>query len=281
MLLRFRQHAAGAAGGVVDFDDLAFLVNEIIVGEEKVDHELDDLARREVIARLLVCLLVEPTDEVLEDVAHRDVGDGVRVQINCSDLLDDFKEAVGLLQLLNLVGEIELLDDLPRARGEAGDEFREVGRELVRVAEELVEGEVAGFVESQFVLPVDHLLDGRGVIFALGLQLLVLGDDLILGLSQDAIQPAQHRERDHHSAILRRPVRATQEIGDVPDDITVFFEGFEVFHGWVGLGHEAAAADVDEQAAVRFDELLRLHKHFPEMGFKLAESGVVRGHSAD
>jgi len=28
-------------------------------------------------------------------------------------------------------------------------------------------------------------------------------------------------------------VRAAQEIGDVPDDIAVFFEGFEVFHEWV------------------------------------------------
>jgi hypothetical protein len=50
-----------------------------------------------------------------------------------------------------------------------------------------------------------------------------------------ARQNLEDCQRDHHPAILRRPVRAAQEIGDVPDDITVFFEGFEVFHEWVGL----------------------------------------------
>ena len=157
------------------------------------------------------------------------------MQIDRGDLLDHFKKAVGLLQLLDLVGEIELFDDLPRPRGEAGHKLHQIGCELVRVAEELAEGEIAGVVEGHFELrvaefPVDHLLDGLRVIFARGLQLLVLGDDLILSLLQHAIQPAQHRERDHHPAILRRPVRAAQEIGDVPDNITVFFEGFEAFH---------------------------------------------------
>jgi hypothetical protein len=33
----------------------------------------------------------------------------------------------------------------------------------------------------------------------------------------------------------------------------VFFEGFEVFHEWVGLGREAEEADVDDQATVLFD----------------------------
>ncbi|MEM7624170.1 MAG: SDR family NAD(P)-dependent oxidoreductase [Planctomycetota bacterium] len=33
--------------------------------------------------------------------------------------------------------------------------------------------------------------------------------------------------RDHHPAILRRPVGSAEEVGDVPDDIALFFEGFE------------------------------------------------------
>ena len=134
--------------------------------KSSVHHELDDLARGEVISGLLVGLLVEAPDEVLEDVAHRDVRDGVRVQVHGGDLLDDFKEAVGLLQLLDLVVELELLDDLPRAGGEAGHEVAEIGRELVRVAEELLEGELAGVVEGQLELLVDDLLDGLGVILA-------------------------------------------------------------------------------------------------------------------
>jgi hypothetical protein len=36
------------------------------------------------------------------------------VQIDRGNFLNDFEEAVGLLQLLDLVGEIEFFDDLPR-----------------------------------------------------------------------------------------------------------------------------------------------------------------------
>jgi len=36
------------------------------------------------------------------------------------------------------------------------------------------------------------------------------------------------------------------------------FEGVEVFHGWVGSGRKVNEADVDEQEAARFDELLQL-----------------------
>lgn len=60
--LRLREHAAGAAGGVVDFDDLSLLVNEVVVREEKAHHELDDFARGEMVSRLLVGLLVEAPD---------------------------------------------------------------------------------------------------------------------------------------------------------------------------------------------------------------------------
>ena len=98
------------------------------------------------------------------------------------------------------------------------------------IAEELLEGEVTGVVEGQSGLMVDDLLDGFSVILALGLQLLVLGDDLILGLLQHAIHPAQHRGRDHHPAMLRWTVGTAEEIRDVPDDFAVFFEGFEVAH---------------------------------------------------
>ena len=74
--------------------------------KSSVHHELDDFARREVISGLLVGLLVEAPDEVLEQIAHRDVGDGVRVEIDGGDLLDDFKKAVGFLELLDLFLEI-------------------------------------------------------------------------------------------------------------------------------------------------------------------------------
>ena len=90
-----------------------------------------------MISGLLIGLLIEAPDEVFEDVAHRDVRDGVRVQVHGGDLLDDFKEPVGFLQLLDLFVELELLDDLPSTGGEPGHVVAEIGGELVGVAEKL------------------------------------------------------------------------------------------------------------------------------------------------
>ena len=67
------QHAARAAGGIVDgFDDVA--AGEVFLRrEEEVDHELDDFARGEVFPGFLVGLFRADPDEFLEDVTHLDV----------------------------------------------------------------------------------------------------------------------------------------------------------------------------------------------------------------
>ena len=55
VLLGGGEHAAGPAGRVEDVDDLAGLVERVLVrGEQQVDHQLDHLAGREVLARGLV-----------------------------------------------------------------------------------------------------------------------------------------------------------------------------------------------------------------------------------
>ena len=73
VFLRDGQHAAGPAGRIVNgFDDVA--AGEVLLRrEEEIDHELDHLARGEVLAGLLVGLLRADPDEFLEDVAHLDV----------------------------------------------------------------------------------------------------------------------------------------------------------------------------------------------------------------
>ena len=48
-------------------------------GDEQVDHELDDLARGEVLSGGLVGVFGEFPDQVLEDVAHVVVGQLVEV----------------------------------------------------------------------------------------------------------------------------------------------------------------------------------------------------------
>ena len=68
-LLGDRQHAAGAAGAVVE--EVGARLD--LVGdrqEDQVRHQLDGVARRPVLAGLLVVLLVEAADQLLEDRAH-------------------------------------------------------------------------------------------------------------------------------------------------------------------------------------------------------------------
>ena len=65
MLLGHGQHAAGAAGGVVDGD--------VPVGDgnvQQLDHEPDDFARGEVLSGLLAALFREAPQQLLVDVAH-------------------------------------------------------------------------------------------------------------------------------------------------------------------------------------------------------------------
>ena len=124
--------------------------------EEQVDHEADDLARREVVAGRLVGRLAELPDQLLEDVAHLDVADRVGVQVDLGELLDHQVEPVGLVELLDLGLEAEVLDDLARPAREAVDVAGQVGGDVVGVALELVEVEPAGVVER---LPGDVVED--------------------------------------------------------------------------------------------------------------------------
>ena len=69
-LFRHRQHAAGAAGAVVE--QVGARLD--LVGDRQEDqprHQLHGVARRPVLAGLLVVLLVEAADQLLEDRAHR------------------------------------------------------------------------------------------------------------------------------------------------------------------------------------------------------------------
>ena len=82
VFLRDGQHAARAAGGIVDgFDDVT--ASEVFLRrEQEIDHELDHLARREVFSSFLVRLLRADPDEFLEDVAHLDVVHALRREVD-------------------------------------------------------------------------------------------------------------------------------------------------------------------------------------------------------
>jgi hypothetical protein len=53
-----------------------------VVREDLCNHQADDLTRREVLARILVHRLVELPDQLLEYVAHLQVRDVVRMEVD-------------------------------------------------------------------------------------------------------------------------------------------------------------------------------------------------------
>ena len=95
VVLGDREHPARAAGRVEERPhDPALAKQLVVLDEEEVDHQPDDLARREVLAGRLVRELREAADELLVEVAHLQVGDDVRVEVDLGELRDDEVEEV-------------------------------------------------------------------------------------------------------------------------------------------------------------------------------------------
>ena len=64
---------------------------------------------------------------------------------------------------------------------------------------------------------VEARVEGRTL--ELVLRALVLGQDLRLGRREDAVKAAQDGYRQHHALVLRRAIRAAQQVGDLPDQV--------------------------------------------------------------
>jgi hypothetical protein len=79
------------------------------------------------------------------------------------------------------------------------------------------EAPTGGVVERQLEFGLQHHV---GIDFGRG-DLLVLGEHLILGRLQDAVQAAQDRERQDHVPVLVGLIRPPQQIGDLPDQVGI------------------------------------------------------------
>src|SRR5947209_13875881 len=108
MVLSNGQHAAGTARWIAERLDDARLGEDVVgvVDKEEVHHQPDDLARREVLAGGLVRKLREPSDELLVEVAHLDVGDDLRMQVDLGELADDLVKDVGPAEPVDLDAEV-------------------------------------------------------------------------------------------------------------------------------------------------------------------------------
>ena len=149
MFFRHAQHAARAAGGIVERPHDPFGAQNLAVRrEQQIHHQPDHFARREVVAGRLVRGFVEAPDQVFEDQAHVVIGNGVGMQVDVGELADNQVEPVGLVELGDLLLELEVLEYLSGLGRETLDVMRQVLRGLVGLALELLEVQLAGVVEG-------------------------------------------------------------------------------------------------------------------------------------
>ena len=229
-LLGHGQHAAGAAGAVVE---------QIRAGldlfgngqEDELRHQPHGIPRGPVLARLLVVLLVEAADQLLEDrahavvveagVPHRAVGvlhrGRAEIDVGRGELLDQRAQRVGLGEPLDLVAELEVLQDVLHVGREAVEIRLEVGPELLPAGAgaQVAQGELRRVVESLTRrLPQGRvLLDDAGLV-----EHRLHVEDVLLAVLQHRVQPAQHGHRQDDVAVLAAHVQVAQDVvGDAPD----------------------------------------------------------------
>ena len=201
--------------------------------EDQLRHQLHGVARRPVLARLLVVLLVEAADQLLEDRAHRVVVEAgvldravavqhrlrAQVDVRREELLDQRAERVGLREARDLVAELEVLEDVLDVRREAVEVGLEVGLELLlagagpEVAQRELRGVVeglAGRLPQGLVLVDDARLVERGLHVEHGL----------LGRLEHRVEAAQDGHRQDDVAVLAADVEVAQDVvGDAPDEV--------------------------------------------------------------
>ena len=97
----------------------------------------------------LVQGFVEAADQLLEDRAHGRVVDQVRVKIDALEPFHHLEQQTRLVELADGVVEVEPLQHLAHVLAEAGDVVPEVGGELRRVRDQLVEVVARGVVELE------------------------------------------------------------------------------------------------------------------------------------
>ena len=161
-VLGFGQHPSRAAGRIVDGHDRWQLVFDGF--ENEVGHQVDHFPRRKVLARFLVVLFVEFADQLLEYVAHPEVGQGRQlaaigifallgseVDVGRGKFFQHVQQHVLGRQVPDLALQLELIDDLFDVRAEPIEVVLEVGlQDLLAVgsgSEKPLQGPFAGVVK--------------------------------------------------------------------------------------------------------------------------------------
>ena len=114
------EHAARSGRRIVEGAHHAGLRKGVVVlDEEEIDHEPNDLTRREVLSGGLVRKLGKLANQLFEYAPHRRVGHGLGVKVYVRELLADEVEQPRFLEPVHLSVKLEPLEDVAHGPREA------------------------------------------------------------------------------------------------------------------------------------------------------------------
>ena len=220
VLLGDHQHATRAAAGVVDGAHRATAGDaRLVAREHEIHHQVDHVARGEVLAGIFVQRLVELADQLFEDCPHRGVVDLARVQIHGPEALQHLEQQPRLVELADGVVEVEPLQHLAHVAAEAGDVVAQVGCDVRRIGQQGFEVVARGVVEGESGSPAKLRVQ---VIQPASAQLGLPAQHLALGWCKHAIEPPEHGQRQDDVLVLAALEAVTDQIRDTPEEADDF-----------------------------------------------------------
>ena len=138
IIFRNGQHAAGAAGGVIDGLGYVWGIDVLIARINKVRHEGDDFTRGKVVPGFLIGLFVETADEMFKNIAHLQVAHPVRVQVYffVGEFFDDAEQAIFVVQYSDFRIKLEFVEDDAHVGRKSVDVRVQIGGQAIGVIQQ-------------------------------------------------------------------------------------------------------------------------------------------------
>ena len=218
------EHSARAACLVAHRDDLA-VIKDVVASfcHQHLHQQLDHVPA--CVELSCIHVLIEPSDQVLEDVAHLDAVKCFNGKVQLRKRLHHRVKAAILLHLVDVLVDFQLIKDLAHVARKPVDVRLEIRRDVVRIVAKLRKVIAARAIK---LMPRDFahcLVRVVGVGFR-------LRNNRRFRLFQRALEPTDDRHRDDHITVFVRHVRAAQFVGDGPYEICLlsYVDGIVVPH---------------------------------------------------
>ena len=178
--------------------------------KQNVDHELDYISARVVIAGFGI--FREPTNQVLKDIAHLNIVNGLGIKVKLRESLYHRQQTVILVHFVNLLIKIKAFDNVLHIGRKALDIVAEIRCKMIGIVHKLRKGVLARIEELIPRHTAHRLCRVRRI-------LLVLLHDSLLCSFQCALKTTNNDHRNDNVLVLIALICTTQLIGNRPNEV--------------------------------------------------------------